>query len=208
MRSHSVAKIAALAAVAGVAYIGYLQYVDHVAVGPGRNRNRPDAGAVLVAPRADTPTARAAACVVNVGANPFASGGARCGAEADAAPPQAAPVNAVAIGGALRGLARCPDGRKSADCAPSVERKARLVAQLEELNRHGDAQAQFELGMQIQRTEQVPGRPALAAADVAGDATLQRAVALLAQAAAAGNADALRFRDASAQHARLLHTGR
>ncbi|HWW08305.1 hypothetical protein [Collimonas sp.] len=62
--------------------------------------------------------------------------------------------------------------------------------------------------MQLQRQEQRSGRQILNETDVAQDPQLQRAVALLAEAVAAGNVDAQRVRDAMGDHAKLLHTGR
>lgn len=83
-----------------------------------------------------------------------------------------------------------------------------MVNQLEDLTRRGNSQARFELGMQLQRQEQRSGRQILNETDVAEDTKLQRAVALLAEAVAAGNVDAQNFRNSMGEHAKLLHTGR
>lgn len=101
-----------------------------------------------------------------------------------------------------------PGCKSEADMRPpTANDEAGLMHRLEELTQRGDPQAQFELAMQLQRRAQRAGRQ-MNEADVAESQELQRAVALIAEARAAGNIDAKRFGDALGNHERLLHTGR
>lgn len=145
-----------------------------------------------------------------------ASGIGRFGPSAGAAAPvpgQPDRAAAAAVATTLRSLEPCkpmrsPGAEQPGACRHAAQTDAALMARLEELNRRGDAQARFELSMQLQRRQQGSGRRALDANEVAADSQLQRAVALLADAVEAGNLDAQSVRDGMGERARLLHTGR
>ncbi|MET3132591.1 hypothetical protein AAKU55_002868 [Oxalobacteraceae bacterium GrIS 1.11] len=153
------------------------------------------AEAVLATTAPPRPASAPVGCAT--GANPFDTGAPCPASQHGAAPAGVAGRGAAAIGKTLRELERC-----KSPCRLPASDKAAMLGRLEDLSQGGDAQAQFELGLQASA-----GR-SLNDAEVADDYQLQRAVALMAQAAAAGNADAQRFRDASGEHAKLLHTGR
>ncbi|MBI3525475.1 MAG: hypothetical protein HY066_13315 [Betaproteobacteria bacterium] len=156
-------------------------------------------------------------CPANTALNPFSHSSANCDGWSDALPAtadqQANTADASAIGNTLRELAQCNksyrDGRETpALCSKLASTEASLTDRLEYLSGQGNSQARFELAIQLQRQAQSAGRRPLNAADIAENTQLQRAVALLAEAVAAGNPDAQRFKDAMGDHARLLHTGR
>lgn len=154
-------------------------------------------------------------CATNTLANPFGQTAVNCHGGNDAPANQGPNTIAAAssIGKTLRELEQCNTlhrdrGAAPAHCNNSAPIEASMVNQLEDLTRRGNSQARFELGMQLQRQEQRSGRQILNEADVAEDTKLQRAVALLAEAVAAGNVDAQNFRNSMGEHAKLLHTGR
>jgi hypothetical protein len=197
-----------------VVYIVVIQRTDN-----SRQAVLPAVGAGYSKPQA-IPSASASAsldCAANALASPFGQTPAHCSNGSDtSAPParQAADTSAAAaIGKTLHALEPCNTPRSNgtgapADCRHSAAAEAGMVSQLEELTRQGNSQARVELSMQLQREEQRSGRQILNEADVAQDPQLQRAVALLAEAVAAGNVDAQKVRDSMGDHARLLHTGR
>lgn len=116
--------------------------------------------------------------------------------------------DASSIGKTLRDLNACDNKASSADCSAARPAEAKLVERLEDMNRSGDSQARFELAMHLQRREQRSGRALGNETDIAQDTNLQRAVALVAEAAAAGNTDAQRLTETMENGARLFHTGR
>jgi hypothetical protein len=195
-----------------VVYIVVIQRADnsHEAVSPA-------VGASYSEPQASSSAYGSLDCTANASENPFGRTPAHCSNGSDTSTPsanQAANTSAAAsIGKTLHELEPCNTLHRngsgaSADCNQSASTEASKVAQLEELTRRGNSQARFELSMQLQRQEQRSGRQILNETDVAQDPQLQRAVALLAEAVAAGNVDAQRVRDAMGDHAKLLHTGR
>lgn len=115
---------------------------------------------------------------------------------------------ASSIGKTLRDLNACDGKAPSAGCSAARPAEVKLVERLEDMNRSGDSQARFELAMHLQRQEQRSGRALSNEADIAQDTNLQRAVALVAEAAAAGNTDAQRLTETMENGARLFHTGR
>ena len=174
-------------------------------------------GAGLPKPYADFSATPARDCPTNTSINPFGHTAGDCGNWGDtpivSATEKANAGDASTIGGTLRVLEQCNKPYRKGEaalvrCNDFVSAEASLVDRLEYLTKQGSSQARFELGMQLQRREERTGRQPLNAADVAEDTQLQRAVALLAEAVAAGNPDAQRFKDALGDRARLLHTGR
>lgn len=195
-----------------VVYIVVIQRTDnsHEAVLPA-------VGASYSEPLASSSASGSLDCAANTLASPLGQTPAHCRNGSDTSTPSAKQaVNtsaAVSIGKALHELEHCKTPNRNgseapADCNNSASAEASKVSQLEELTRRGNSQARFELSMQLQREEQRSGRQILNEADVAQDQQLQRAVALLAEAVAAGNADAQRVRDSMGDQAKLLHTGR
>lgn len=151
------------------------------------------------------------ACAASDPANPFRSANQDCtpvASHTESAPIDAkiANANAQAVGKALLDVGKC-NGNARCNETQRTEVK-QLTNRLENLTGQGDAQARFELAMAIQRDKEGLGRSLQNEADVAVDTDLQRAVALLAEAVAAGNADAIQFKQSLGSHAKLLHTGR
>ncbi|WP_211473039.1 hypothetical protein [Collimonas humicola] len=195
-----------------VVYIVVIQRADN-----SREAVLPAVGAGYSTPQAIPSASGSPDCVANALASPFGQTPAHCSSGSRAsAPPATQAANtsaAAAIGKTLHALEPCNTPHRNgtgapADCSNSASAEAGMVSQLEELTRRGNSQARVELSMQLQRQEQRSGRQILNEADVAQDPQLQRAVALLAEAVAAGNADAQRVRDSMGDSAKLLHTGR
>ena len=162
-----------------------------------------------VMPQTSTPAVSSADCFGGTFVNPFASAKTECdGRSPDTSALIQDMKDASSIGKTLRELDPCKESLRSDHCnrAPPVE--AKLVERLEDMTRAGDSQARFELAMQLQRQEERTGRVLRNGRDVAQDTDLQRAVALVAEAAAAGNPDAVRFKDSIEDGGRLFHTGR
>lgn len=142
-------------------------------------------------------------------ANPFAVANRDCKQNApDTEAIAQQTKEASSIGKTLRELNACDSKTPSAGCSAARPAEAKLVERLEDMNRSGDSQARFELAMHLQRQEQRSGRALRNEADIAQDTNLQRAVALVAEAAAAGNSDAQRLTKSMENGARLFHTGR
>lgn len=159
--------------------------------------------------RTNTPAASSTDCSVGSFFNPFATANADC---KETSPDTNAIVqnakDASSIGKALLELNPCEGKSSSARCSRTHPVEAKLVERLEDMTRSGDSQARFELAMQLQRQEERSGRALHNHADIAQDTDLQRAVALVAEAAAAGNADAQRLKESMEDGGKLFHTGR
>ncbi|MGQ0711347.1 MAG: hypothetical protein ACT4NV_16565 [Rhodoferax sp.] len=163
-------------------------------------------GAFFAAPRSAAPTSPAAPqgpCGDSTGASPFAAP-TPCAAPG---PVAVAPAKLAELKQALDAVDPCAGQRR--DCrraAPAQEKM--LVKQLEDLAVKAPT-ARVTLALQLQRQREREGLHLEDAHQRNLDTELQRSVALLAEAVAAGDAQALRIRDAlGPQGARLLHTGR
>lgn len=158
---------------------------------------------------ANTPAASSTDCSGGTSFNPFATVGVDCKEDS---PDTSAIVqkakDASSIGKALRELNPCEGKSPSIRCSRTHPVEAKLVQRLEDMARSGNSQARFELAIQLQRQEERSGRALHNQADIAQDTNLQRAVALVAEAAAAGNADAQRLKESMEDGGRIFHTGR
>ncbi|MGQ0711349.1 MAG: hypothetical protein ACT4NV_16575 [Rhodoferax sp.] len=151
------------------------------------------------------PAAQPGACGGSAQANPFAAQ-AQCANAARA--PAPLPGNLSEVQQALDSVDPCA-GQGGACRRGAHPFEATLVRQLETLALDQGPSARVALALQLQRQRAREGLQLQDAAHVAQDADLQRAVALLAEAAAVGDPQALRYREAlGAEGARLLHTGR
>lgn len=149
--------------------------------------------------------ADAAPCVdASDHASPFAAA-SPC---ASAVVTQTVPENLVELKQALNSVDPCAGQRR--DCRASAHPYEKvLVRQLETLALTDAPGTRVALALQLQSQRARDGYHAENTAQRNQDSTLQRSVALLAEAAAAGDAQALRYRDSlGPEGARLLHTGR
>jgi len=137
-------------------------------------------------------------------ASPFAVA-APCGA---AVAPPAVSASLPELQQALNSVDPCASQRR--DCRGNADpREKVLVQQLETLALTDAPGTRVALALQLQRQRAREGYNAENTAQRNQDSTLQRSVALLAEAAAAGDVQAQRYRDAlGPEGARLLHTGR
>jgi hypothetical protein len=114
--------------------------------------------------------------------------------------------DAATVGKNLRELAHC--NNTNAGCQAAAPVQAKLIGKLEDMSGKGNPQAHYELALQLQRQEQGVDSKMPTADEIANNRNLQRSIALLAEAIAAGNEDAQKLRDSMGDQARLLHTGR
>jgi hypothetical protein len=147
-------------------------------------------------------------CGADASANPYAQAPLDCKQKpaTPVAPVVSTANDAAAVGKNLRELAHC--GNISGRCNDAAPVQEKLVTQLEDMSSKGNPQARYELALQLQRQEQGSDAKMPNADEVAANRNLQRSVALLTEAIAAGNEDAQKLRDSMGDQARLLHTGR
>ncbi len=163
------------------------------------------AAAKAHASAANTAGAQAAPCGASPQANPFA---AQTPCTAVRAAPATLPSALPELQQALDSVDPCA-GQRSGCRRSAHPFEVTLVRQLETLALADTGATRVALALQLQRQRLREGLQASDSMQVAQDADLQRSVALLAEAVAVGDPQALRYRDSLGEDgARLLHTGR
>lgn len=148
-------------------------------------------------------------CGSSMSANPFTPN-TDCSPTSASSPPAGGlpPVRVQDVVDALHTVDPCINAAHACGRSPHAY-ESTLAHQLETLGLQGDTGARVALALQLQKQRQREGYQAFDHQQVAQDTQLQRAVALLAESAAAGDTQALAIRDRlGEEERRLLHTGR